>query len=160
LGKSYSLLYHSSAISKRKAAKRRIFFQLPDGSRIVWHKAGDKNEKILSSVLLDAFPALRGLHDARPQVPACSEAAALLFSETLGTLAAEAKRRMKKMGKKDPQLAPDTAAEAGESAGEVVSANGCTGLIPAPPEDGQQAEAYTDLYPIPEPAAKKAEKAR
>lgn len=34
---------------------------------------------------------------------------------------------------------------------DVVSANECTGLVMAPPEDEAQAEAYTDLYPIPKP---------
>lgn len=34
---------------------------------------------------------------------------------------------------------------------DVVSANECTGLVMAPPEDEAQARAYTDLYPIPKP---------
>lgn len=57
------------------------------------------------------------------------------------------------MKKKNPQLAPKTESEAEETSGEVVSGTGCTGLIPNPPENDRQAEAYTDLYPIPEPAA-------
>lgn len=33
----------------------------------------------------------------------------------------------------------------------VAAAGECTGLVPAPPEGDAEAEAYTDLYPIPKP---------
>ncbi len=36
----------------------------------------------------------------------------------------------------------------------VVSSGECTGLMPAPPEGEAQAEAYTELYPIPKPQEK------
>lgn len=53
------------------------------------------------------------------------------------------------------QLAPKSAESAEESAEEVVSSTGCTGLIPTPPEDEPEAEAYTELYHIPRPTAEK-----
>ena len=34
---------------------------------------------------------------------------------------------------------------------EVVSATECTGLTPVPPASRAEAEAYAELYPIPEP---------
>lgn len=40
-----------------------------------------------------------------------------------------------------------------EDSNTVVSAQDCTGLIMAPPVDAAQAEAFTDLYTIPEPFA-------
>lgn len=40
-----------------------------------------------------------------------------------------------------------------EDSNTVVSAQDCTGLIMAPPVDDAQAEAFTDLYTIPEPFA-------
>ena len=35
----------------------------------------------------------------------------------------------------------------------VVSGMECTGLVPTPPEDEQESDAYTDLYTIPKPFA-------
>lgn len=39
----------------------------------------------------------------------------------------------------------------------VVSGTECTGLIPTPPEDEQQSDAYLDLYTIPKPSAQEYE---
>lgn len=35
----------------------------------------------------------------------------------------------------------------------VVSGMECTGLVPTPPENEQESDAYTDLYTIPKPFA-------
>lgn len=33
----------------------------------------------------------------------------------------------------------------------VVSCGECTGLVPTPPDDEAEGEAYAELYPIPQP---------
>lgn len=42
----------------------------------------------------------------------------------------------------------------------VVSGTECTGLIPTPPENDQQSEAYSDLYTIPKPDAQHGKSSR
>ncbi len=39
-----------------------------------------------------------------------------------------------------------------EDCDNVASITECTGLIPTPPVNEEEAEAYTDLYTIPKPA--------
>lgn len=66
------------------------------------------------------------------------------------------------MDHKNKQLAPKDAADCLDSCeNSVVSGTECTGLIPTPPENEQEAESYTDLYAVPEPAGddKKSRKA-
>lgn len=36
----------------------------------------------------------------------------------------------------------------------VVSCGECTGLVPTPPENETESEAYAELYPIPQPQKK------
>ena len=40
----------------------------------------------------------------------------------------------------------------------VVSCGECTGLIPTPPDDEAEGEAYAELYPIPQPQNGKKQK--
>lgn len=63
------------------------------------------------------------------------------------------------MNRENKQLAPkkkevqstDYTELADSCSNTVVSGTECTGLIPTPPEDEQQSEAYADLYTIPKP---------
>lgn len=41
---------------------------------------------------------------------------------------------------------------------KMASANDCTGLVPTPPLDDEQADSYTKMYEIPTPAEEDAEK--
>ncbi len=40
----------------------------------------------------------------------------------------------------------------------MASANDCTGLIPSAPASEEEADSYTDMYPIPRPAEESPEK--
>ncbi len=61
------------------------------------------------------------------------------------------------MDKENKQIAPksDDIDSLDFTTDEVVSGTGCTGLIQTPPEDEQEAESYTELYPVPKPAKDK-----
>lgn len=60
--------------------------------------------------------------------------------------------------KQNKQLAPQPDEDFLDSCeNNVVSGTECTGLIPTPPENETEAEAYTELYAIPRPAKNKAE---
>lgn len=61
--------------------------------------------------------------------------------------------------KENKQLAPKGEEDVDEyiysCADNVVSSTECTGLIPTPPANEQEAQAYTDIYAIPEPSQNK-----
>lgn len=52
----------------------------------------------------------------------------------------------------DKQLLQSRPIEEIEDFDTVASASECTGLIPTPPINEAQAEAYTDIYTIPKPS--------
>ncbi len=57
------------------------------------------------------------------------------------------------MDKKNKQIAPKSEEDSLDSCeNNIVSGTECTGLIQTPPENEQEAESYTDLYAVPEPA--------
>lgn len=61
------------------------------------------------------------------------------------------------MDKENKQIAPKSGNTdvLDSTTDEVVSGTGCTGLIQTPPENEQEAESYTELYPIPKPSKDK-----